>query len=65
MFLKSEPQAICLPLLSVRLKRYLGEKLLQIPNKEVSLLLDELLTAKLQMAVHVLLRIYVVLLYLR
>lgn len=44
---------------------YPGEKLLQVPHEDLSLLLDELLAAELQVAVHVLLRIDVVLLDLR
>lgn len=43
---------------------YLGEKLLKVPHKDLSLLLDELLTAELQVSVHILLRVNVVLLYL-
>lgn len=43
---------------------HLGEKLLKVPHKDLSLLLNELLTAELQVAVHVLLRVNVVLLYL-
>lgn len=45
--------------------RYPGEKLLQVPHEDLSLLLDELLAAELQVAVHVLLRVDVVLLDLR
>lgn len=44
---------------------YLGEKLLKVPHKDLSLLLDELLAAELQVAVHILLRVNVVFLYLR
>lgn len=43
---------------------YLGEKLLKVPHKDLSLLLDELLAAELQVSVHILLRVNVVLLYL-
>lgn len=43
---------------------YLGEKLLKVSHKDLSLLLDELLTAELQVSVHILLRVNVVLLYL-
>lgn len=46
-------------------RSYPGEKLLQVPHKDLSLLLDELLAAELQVAVHVLLRVDVVLLDLR
>lgn len=44
---------------------YPGEKLLQVPHEDLSLLLDELLAAELQVAVHVFLRVDVVLLDLR
>lgn len=44
---------------------YLGEKLLKVPHKDLSLLLDELLAAELQVSVHILLGVNVVLLYLR
>lgn len=43
---------------------YLGEKLLKVPHKDLSLLLDELLATELQVPVHILLRVDVVLLYL-
>lgn len=41
---------------------YFGVKLLQIPHKDLRLLLDELLTAELQVPVNILLRVNVVLL---
>lgn len=44
---------------------YLGEKLLKVPHKDLSLLLDELLTAELQVTVNILLRVNIVFLYLR
>ena len=43
---------------------YLGKELLKVPHKDLSLLLDELLTAELQVSVHILLGVNVVLLYL-
>lgn len=43
---------------------YLSEELFKVAHKHLSLLLDELLTAELQVSVHVLLRVNVVLLYL-
>lgn len=46
----------------VLLHTYLGEELLQAAHKQLGLLLDEMLTAGLQVAVHVLLRVNVVLL---
>lgn len=45
------------------LQTHLGEELLQIPHKDASLLLNELLAAVLQVPVHVFLRVDVVLLY--
>ena len=44
--------------------RYLGEKLLKVLHKDLSLLLDELLTAELEVSVHIFLWVNVVLLYL-
>lgn len=55
----------CLRLCLPTVQHYLGEKLLKAPYEDVSLLLDELLTAELQVSVHILLRVNVVLLYLR
>lgn len=48
----------------IRFSSYLGQKLLKVPHKDLSLLLNELLTAELQVSVHILLRVDVVLLYL-
>lgn len=42
-----------------------GEKLLQVSHKDLSLLLDELLTAELKVSVDILLRVNVVFLYFR